>query len=176
MLAAVALLILGGRRNTLFYGVPLAAMVAALFLESTTAGISWSPYYKIELKSSPTTTRTYYISANGVPHQSTAPLPVLMRENSAYRQAYDQTPRNPHKRVLIIGAGNGNDVAVALAHGAQRVDAVEIDPASRRSARSCIPPGRTTTRGCTSTSTTVGRSWSGRTPSTTSSSWRCRTP
>lgn len=128
VLAAVALLIIGGRRNTLFYGVPLAAMVAALFLESTTAGISWSPYYKIELKSSPTTTRTYYISANGVPHQSTAPLPVLMRENSPYRQAYDQTPRNPHKRVLIIGAGNGNDVAVALAHGAQRVDAVEIDP------------------------------------------------
>jgi hypothetical protein len=128
VLAAAALLILGGRRNTLLYGIPLTAMVAALLLETTTAGISWSPYYKIELKASPTTTRTYHISANGVPHQSTAPLPVLMRENSPYRQAYEQTPRNPHKRVLIIGAGNGNDVAVALAHGAQRVDAVEIDP------------------------------------------------
>ncbi|MGW1957702.1 spermidine synthase [Streptomyces sp. NPDC001920] len=128
VLAAVALLILGGRRNTLLYGIPLTAMVAALFLETTTTGISWSPYYKIELKPSPTTTRTYYISANGVPHQSTAPLQVLLRENSPYRQAYDQTPRNPHKRVLIIGAGNGNDVAVALAQGAERVDAVEIDP------------------------------------------------
>ncbi|KMS76465.1 spermidine synthase [Streptomyces viridochromogenes] len=128
VLAAVALLVLGGRRNTLLYGIPLTAMVAALFLESTTAGVSWSPYYKIELKESPTTTRTYHISANGVPHQSTAPLPELMRENSPYRQAYDQTPRNPHKRVLVIGAGNGNDVAVALAHGAERVDAVEIDP------------------------------------------------
>ncbi len=30
--------------------------------------------------------------------------------------------------VLIIGAGTGNDVAVALAEGAKRVDAVEIDP------------------------------------------------
>ncbi|WP_244190517.1 spermidine synthase [Streptomyces caeruleatus] len=128
ILAAVALLVLGGRRNTLLYGIPLTAMVAALFLESTAAGVSWSPYYKIELKASPTATRTYYISANGVPHQSTAPLPVLMRENSPYRQAYEQTPRNPHKRVLVIGAGNGNDVAVALAHGAERVDAVEIDP------------------------------------------------
>ncbi|MDC0772455.1 spermidine synthase [Streptomyces sp. HD] len=126
--AAAALLILGGRRNTLLYAIPLTAMVAALFLETTTAGVSWSPYYKIELEKSPTTTRTYYISANGVPHQSTAPLPVLMRENSPYRQAYEQTPRNPHKRVLVIGAGNGNDVAVALAHGAQHVDAVEIDP------------------------------------------------
>ncbi|MFE9773683.1 spermidine synthase [Streptomyces sp. NPDC005931] len=128
LLAAAALLVLGGRRNTLLYGIPLTAMVAALFLETTTSGISWSPYYKIELKPSTTANRTYRIAANGVPHQSTAPLPVLMRENSPYRQAYDRTPRNPHKRVLVIGAGNGNDVAVALAHGAERVDAVEIDP------------------------------------------------
>ncbi|MER7406010.1 spermidine synthase [Streptomyces sp. NPDC000070] len=128
VLAAAALLVLGGRRNTLRYAVPLTAMVAALFVETATSGISWSPYYKIELKASPTTTRTWYISANGVPHQSTAPRAVLMRKDSPYRQAYDQTPRNPHKRVLIIGAGNGNDVAIALAYGAERVDAVEIDP------------------------------------------------
>ncbi len=128
VLATAALLVLGGRRNSLRYGIPLTAMVAALFLETATSGISWSPYYKIELKPSPTTTRTWYISANGVPHQSTAPQAVLMREDSPYRQAYDQTPRNPHKRVLIIGAGNGNDVAVALAYGAEHVDAVEIDP------------------------------------------------
>ncbi|MFC8140852.1 spermidine synthase [Streptomyces paradoxus] len=128
VLAAVALLILGGRRNTLLYGIPLAVMVAVLFVETTTAGILWSPYYKIQLKTSPTSTRTHHISANGVPHQSTAPLPVLMRENSPYRQAYDQTPHNPHKRVLVIGAGNGNDVAVALAYQAEHVDAVEIDP------------------------------------------------
>ena len=31
--------------------------------------------------------------------------------------------------VLIVGAGNGNDVAVALANGAGHVDAIEIDPA-----------------------------------------------
>ena len=30
--------------------------------------------------------------------------------------------------MLIIGAGSGNDVAAALAHGAGHVDAVEIDP------------------------------------------------
>ncbi len=32
------------------------------------------------------------------------------------------------KSVLILGAGTGNDVAGALRHGAERVDAVEIDP------------------------------------------------
>jgi SAM-dependent methyltransferase len=34
----------------------------------------------------------------------------------------------PFDDVLIIGAGSGNDVAAALAHGARHVDAVEIDP------------------------------------------------
>lgn len=123
VLAALAMLALGGRRNTVLYTIPLAAMVAALTLESMTPGVFWSPYYKIQV----THTRSYRISANGVPHQSIAPLPVLMR-HTPYRQPYDETPANTHKRVLVIGAGNGNDVAVALAHGAERVDAVEIDP------------------------------------------------
>jgi hypothetical protein len=35
------------------------------------------------------------------------------------------------QHVLIIGAGTGNDVAVALAEGAQHIDAVEIDPVIR---------------------------------------------
>jgi SAM-dependent methyltransferase len=35
----------------------------------------------------------------------------------------------PHPgRVLVVGAGTGNDVAAALRHGAAHVDAVEIDP------------------------------------------------
>ncbi|MFJ5840465.1 spermidine synthase [Streptomyces shenzhenensis] len=127
VLAAVAFLTLGGRRNALRYAVPLTAMVAVLLVETMTTGISWSPYYKIQLTPSDSA-GSYRISANGVPHQTIAPLSVLTRENSPYRQAYDQTPANPHRRVLVIGAGNGNDVAVALAHGAQRVDAVEIDP------------------------------------------------
>ncbi|MFD4247324.1 spermidine synthase [Streptomyces sp. NPDC058525] len=120
VVAAAALLVIGGRRNILRYVIPLAAMVAALFVETTTAGISWSPYYKVQLFN-PT------IAVNGIPHQAIVPLPTLM-ENSPQRQAYDRTPDNPHKRVLVIGAGNGNDVAVALANGAERVDAVEIDP------------------------------------------------
>ncbi|GAA0273740.1 hypothetical protein GCM10010302_09240 [Streptomyces polychromogenes] len=120
VVAAGALLVLGGRRDVLRYGVPLAAMVAALFVETTTAGVSWSPYYKVQLFNP-------VIAVNGIPHQAIVPLPTLM-ENAPQRQAYDRTPGNPHRRVLVIGAGNGNDVAVALANGAERVDAVEIDP------------------------------------------------
>ena len=42
---------------------------------------------------------------------------------------YPYTYAGAHDDVLVIGAGTGNDVAVALSQGAQRVDAVEIDPA-----------------------------------------------
>ncbi|MER7788274.1 spermidine synthase [Streptomyces sp. NPDC097640] len=127
-LAAVALLVLGGRGNAVRYAAPLTLVVAALTLESLATGISWSPYYKIEVTRPTTGSRDYKISANGVPHQSIAPLKVLRRSDSPYERPYQETPANPHRRVLVIGAGNGNDVAVALAHGARRVDAVEIDP------------------------------------------------
>src|SRR3972149_5448019 len=33
------------------------------------------------------------------------------------------------RQVLVVGAGMGNSVAAALRHGAQRIDAVDIDPA-----------------------------------------------
>ncbi len=46
-----------------------------------------------------------------------------------YGQVYDWFPDRIFGNVLIIGAGSGTDVAVALAKGAQHVDAVEIDPA-----------------------------------------------
>ncbi|MBD3002837.1 spermidine synthase [Streptomyces sp. 5-10] len=128
VIAAAALLTLGGRRNSIRYSVPLALMVAILALETAASGISWSPYYKIEVTRPTSGSRDYKISANGVPHQSIAPLKVLRRPDSPYERPYRETPRNSHRRVLVIGAGNGNDVAMALAHGAQRVDAVEIDP------------------------------------------------
>jgi hypothetical protein len=48
-----------------------------------------------------------------------------MRE--VYHAPYRQLPRPP-KRVLVVGAGTGNDVKVALDEGAEHVDAIEIDP------------------------------------------------
>ena len=104
------MLVLGGRRNSFRYAVPLAAIVVALARESLTPGISWSPYYKIEVIERSATQHTDQIIANGVPHQGIAPLATLMRPASPYEQPYDETPKNPHKRVLVIGAGNGNDV------------------------------------------------------------------
>ena len=46
----------------------------------------------------------------------------------------------PHpNNVLILGAGAGNDVAAALRHGAQHIDAVELDPVILRLGRQFHP-------------------------------------
>ncbi|TMQ73026.1 MAG: methyltransferase domain-containing protein, partial [Candidatus Eisenbacteria bacterium] len=45
-----------------------------------------------------------------------------------YDEAFRALP-HPINRVLIVGAGTGNDVAAALRAGATAVDAVDIDPA-----------------------------------------------
>ena len=49
------------------------------------------------------------------------------RAHRSTRSRTSDSRRRP-KDVLIVGAGNGNDVAAALAAGAEHVDAVEIDP------------------------------------------------
>lgn len=105
------------------------AMVGVLLLESITTGISWSPYYKIR-----TADYVYAgvpltdISVNGVPHQIMRSATQRLQEEPQYGLPYQRTPGNPLKNVLIIGAGSGSDVAIALAKGAEHIDAVDIDP------------------------------------------------
>ncbi|MGY4770877.1 spermine/spermidine synthase domain-containing protein [Kribbella sp. CWNU-51] len=112
---------------------PLLVMVGVLFHESTRPENSWSPYYKVQTK------QTSYegvplvtITVNGVPHQQAIPADARLRWESQYGLPYERanvgkTPKN----VLIIGAGSGSDVAIALKKGATHVDAVEIDPRIR---------------------------------------------
>jgi spermidine synthase len=122
LVAAVALFVLEAPRSLLTVAravLPLGVLVVLLLIESLTPGDSWSPEYKITLHRNPDN-----ISVNGVPHQ------VLLPADSGffYDEVYDRLPPGPVGDVLIVGAGSGNDVAVALAHGAAHVDAVEIDP------------------------------------------------
>jgi SAM-dependent methyltransferase len=87
------------------------------------AQVTWSPYYQVRFKP-----RHLSIDVNNLGHQGmlrvdlAGPgyfLPHLLNRDAGGK---------PFDDVLIIGAGSGNDVAAALAHGAGRVDAVEIDP------------------------------------------------
>jgi SAM-dependent methyltransferase len=99
---------------------PLVVLVGILGAESFAADTSWSPYYKVEVEDE----GTPIIFVNGVPHQLFLP-PEAGTPSS---RIYDFLPPGSPGDVLIIGAGGGNDVAVALDRGATRVDAVEIDP------------------------------------------------
>ena len=105
------------------------AMLVMLGKETFTAGNSWSPYYKLNVYSTTDNGHTYdEVSANGVPFQAIYPVSEIKKYGpTAYFAAFNhmhQTPAN----VLIIGAGTGKDVAVALSEGVRHIDAVEIDP------------------------------------------------
>lgn len=99
----------------------VAVVIALLGIESLEERTWWSPYYKVEQEDAPY--GGYMAKVNEVPHQSTLPV----ADNPLYGSNYAQAAGTQPRRVLIIGAGGGNDVAAALQNGAEHVDAVEID-------------------------------------------------
>jgi hypothetical protein len=117
---------------------PLAAALVVLGVLSFAPRTQWSPYYRI------TTTTvapdgSVGISVNGRPHQRIMPLDYLQAHQTFRFEAYAHAPANALIDVLIIGAGSGNDVAIALSQGAAHVDAVEIDPLLYRLGRDLHP-------------------------------------
>ena len=107
----------------------LIALVGILALESLTPGVSWSPYYKV-------TTQDHRVgnldvigvSVNGIPHQNISALGPRLTAEPSYALPYLRVPRAGAGDTLVIGAGNGVDVDLALQRGATSVDAVDIDP------------------------------------------------
>jgi spermine/spermidine synthase len=100
----------------------------------------WSPYYQVktiktqDAEGGP----SWDVQVNGVPHQRLTSAAARTREESWYLEPYLLAPKPP-KNVLIVGAGTGTDVAIALSRGAQHVDAVEIDPTLLRFGRQHDP-------------------------------------
>lgn len=101
--------------------------------------VTWSPYQKVESAALPSPERrTIYV--NGISHQEMLPLDVLGKSSYVSPYEYRERAGLPRAReVLVIGAGSGNDVAVALLQGASHVDAVEIDPVIARIGRAWHP-------------------------------------
>ena len=114
----------------------LVAVLALLGVESASSLDHWSPYYKIHAvhAAAPSFVRdipTHGVTtvwANNIPHQTAYPISTLRRLEPFYFYPYRHIDRTRLNNVLIVGAGTGNDVAVALSEGAKHVDAVEIDP------------------------------------------------
>jgi spermidine synthase len=114
-----------------------AALVASglaflVFANAPLVGI-WSPYYLVQYQQEPLGLRVFVNSSfhqlalrfDGAALQTErAMLAKWGRPYEIYREAHGRPPG----RVLVLGAGTGNDVVVALANGASRVVAVEIDP------------------------------------------------
>ncbi len=109
--------------------VAIVGLVFMLGRESLTPGYSWSPYYRIG--SVRVADQIHSVEVNGVIHQNIWPVETLVEVDPIYATPYERAAVPP-RDVLVIGAGTGNDVALALAQGADHVDAVEIDPGLQR--------------------------------------------
>jgi hypothetical protein len=130
-IAAVALVVLNWPGLKMVTAISGAGLVLVLLAESMTPGVSWSPYYKVFTEDFGTWhgQPIVQISVNGIPHQKMAPADwKLTQAEAQYRTPYQRTNTLSLDNVLIVGAGSGSDVAIALSKGAKHVDAVDIDP------------------------------------------------
>ena len=115
----------------------IAGVFAVLVAQRVLTGDLWSPYYRItvfdaqyrhalgSVERDPGPPR--YIFVSGIGHQQMRNTSEAMADHF-YGQIYRWFPDQSFDRVLVIGAGSGTDVALALERGAKRVVAVEIDP------------------------------------------------
>jgi hypothetical protein len=128
VIAAGGFVLVMGRSARWWHYAAALVVVIMLAVESAVPNQQWSPYYKISAQLSGKAHPALYVSANNIPYQAARSLKVLHQQKKFYFYPYQHVTRSALKNVLIVGAGTGNDVAVALSEGAQHVDAVEIDP------------------------------------------------
>lgn len=119
----LSLWFLRASRLPLAVGVVCVLALTGITWEATKGEI-WSPYYRIDtvynLKGNSTS-----ILVNQFFFQSMIDLETDDEARRKYEFPY--TYLKPES-VLILGAGSGNDVAMAIRSGVSRIDAVEIDP------------------------------------------------
>jgi hypothetical protein len=127
VLVALFVALLGTARAVTFS----CALLLALFVaDLPSSRVLWSPYYRIvatqfDLGNGETGLN---VQVNGVPHQVAQSVEGRLDDDPLYGVVYDRVVQGSPGNVLVVGAGTGNDVALALARGATHVDAVEIDP------------------------------------------------
>jgi SAM-dependent methyltransferase len=130
VVAVLILLLALANGLTAWSAVGGVAMLGILYAVAVQAGSGdiWSPYYRISTYRD--AADEMVINVNGIPHQTLHTLSSTKEQ--FYDQVYRWFPGRTYDDVLIVGAGSGSDVAVALDRGAKRVDAVEIDPQIQR--------------------------------------------
>lgn len=137
LVVSALFIVLYGRSVRVLQLVALAGIVVLLGHETFKPGNSWSPYYKISIINAAPAVEL--LNVNGIPHQVIEPMTRRRRLEPVYFMPYQRVRANRLRNVLIIGAGNGSDVAIARAAGAKHVDAVEIDPGIFKIGRAMNP-------------------------------------
>jgi len=128
---AVFVFLVRENRRILILSVSLMILNALMaYLEDGRRDVTWSPYYKITVGGQEG--RPVYV--NDAHHQNMVDMRLDRTSRPRFFQQFADDYHRPYRfmtareEVLILGAGTGNDVAVALMKGAKHVDAVEIDP------------------------------------------------
>jgi len=105
--------------------VPLVVLLGILGAESFEDDTVWTPYYKTEAEpiNGNAAELGYLARVNGIPTWFQQPA----KDNDTYETSYRRMAADTPGDILIIGAGSGNDVSLAVQNGASHVDAVEID-------------------------------------------------
>lgn len=126
--AVLTTLLLAGSVGRDILRIPAAVALGVVLVfayNDASPGEKWSAYYRINTYFGQN--GTMYVNVNGIPHQALHPVDSTKEE--FYDQLYKWFPDRTYDEVLIVGAGSGSDVAMALANGAGHVDAVDIDRA-----------------------------------------------
>ncbi len=128
---AIVFLALTAERTRRWLGAAVA-FALIIFVLSLTAHTNtfWSPYQKVTVEVAPAGAPGrqpgFIISVNNVWHQTV--VEDVKQKEWFYFFPYQAVANPRFQRALVIGAGTGNDVAVALQQGVEHIDAVEIDP------------------------------------------------
>jgi len=132
--------LLGRQASSVSVALLIAMAMMFIYPLRHDTGVFWSPYYKVTTAAvdDGNGATAWTIDVNSIPHQRLTSAATRAIQEPWYLQTYDQIPRNPGN-VLIVGAGTGTDVAIALKQGARHVDAVEIDPTLLRFGRQHNP-------------------------------------
>ena len=138
--SALFVVLLGRVGTSVTVALLVAMVLTFLYPLRHDKGVFWSPYYKVTTSAvdDGNGAIAWNIDVNGIPHQRLTSAATRAAQEPWYLQTYGQIPRAPG-RVLIVGAGTGTDVAIALKRGAPHVDAVEIDPTLLRFGRQHNP-------------------------------------
>ena len=131
VISLVAIFLVFDKKITSFLSIAVLITLPIFVYSSLQKNAIWSPYYKIIvyelMRQLPVPKKMYAVNVNNLGHQI---IDHYARREEFYYSPYTLFTPTSYKKILIIGAGSGADVATALAMApnVERIDAVEIDP------------------------------------------------